>query len=323
MKKVILALMLVCAFSTVSMAETMKMNCNAVYGANNFHTKGALKYAELVNEYTAGTVVIEVHPGGSLGFKGAELLKAVKDATVPMSDILMGVVAGSDQVFSLSTLPLLVNSYDEAFAFYTASKPSYEKACKKWNQKMLYAAPWPRSGLYTQNAITTLADLNGLKVRTYDKNGAEFLKAAGASPQSMPWGEVYSALSTGLIDSVLTSSVSGVDGKFWEVLKHFTKVNYAYPLNMMTINMDYWNALNADQQKAMMKAAAEVEKMQWDASRAQVESQLKVLAENGMTISEMTPEVRAALAKIAVEMLTDFKATARKGSLKALEAAGK
>ena len=42
---------------------------------------------------------------------------------------------------------------------------------------------------------------------------------AGGSAVALPWGEVYSALQTGMVNAVVTSSASGKDGKFWEVLK--------------------------------------------------------------------------------------------------------
>ena len=55
---------------------------------------------------------------------------------------------------------------------------------------------------------------------------------------------VYSSLRTGMIDSVLTSAESTKNGKFWEVLGAFKPINYAFPLNMVTINNDYWKSLN-------------------------------------------------------------------------------
>ncbi|MBG0776193.1 MAG: TRAP transporter substrate-binding protein [Desulfovibrionaceae bacterium] len=324
MRKFLLTFVLVLALAApAAAAGVVKMDCNAIYPAGNFHTKGAAAFAELVKKYTDGSVDITVHPGGSLGFKGPELLKAVKDGTLPMSDILMGVVSGSDEIFGLSTLPLLVNSYAEAHKFYEAARPYYDKACAKWGQKMLYAAPWPRSGVYTKKPFEKLADIAGLKARTYDKNGAEFLKRCGASPQSLPWGEVYTALSTGLIDSVLTSATSGVDGKLWEVLGYFTKVNYSYPLNMLTINKDYWDALSPAQQKAVLQAAAETEAAQWKASEQNVMDSEKILAEKGMHISEVNPALQADLDKIASEMRADQKAHAGKDFNAALAAFGK
>ncbi len=309
-------------FAPQANAQSLKMNLNAIYPASNFHTQGAVEFGELVEEYTGGDIKITVHSGGSLGFKGEELLKAVNDASVPMSDILMGVVSGSEEIFGLSTYPRIVSSYEEARKFYEAALPYYQKACQRWNQKLLYAAPWPPSGLFTQNRVDSIEDIDGLKTRTYDKNGAKFLRKAGGSPQSMPWGEVYSALNTGLIDSVLTSATSGKDGKFWEVLDHFTNVNFAYPLNMVTINLDYWNSMSEDQQEAMLRAARETEKAQWEASRKSNRDSLEAIEENGIQITEVNEKFGKKLDKIAEEIFQEFKSEAGEETKKALKSIG-
>ncbi len=302
-----------CCMGTLHASKTIKLDLNAIYGPTNFHTQGAVEFGKLVEKYTNGTVKITVHPGGSLGFKGPELLKVVKDGQVPMSDILMGVVAGSEHVFGISSLPRLVHSYEESRKLYEECRPLYEKAAEKWNQKFLYAVPWPPSGLVTKKPIRSPKDIVGLKTRTYDKNGANFLKELGGAPVSLPWGEVYSSLRTGMIDSVLTSAVSAKDGKFWEVLSYFTKINYAYPLNMVTINLDYWKALSPDQQKAMLKAAEEIEKLQWENSRKSNEEALKVIQEHGIKVSEETPELAKAMDSAAKKIIMDFmkKASAK------------
>ncbi|WP_300671986.1 TRAP transporter substrate-binding protein [Desulfoluna sp.] len=297
---------------SAAMAEPIKLDLNAVYGATSFHTQGAMAFAKRVEAHSGGSVLITVHPGGSLGFKGPELLKVVKDGQIPMSDILMGVVAGSAHVFGISSLPRLVSTYDDARALYADAKPLYEKTARRWNQKFLYAAPWPPSGLVTKKAIVTRADIKGIKTRTYDKNGAEFLRAMGGMPLSMPWGEVYASLRTGMIDSVLTSSESAKNGKFWEVLSHFEPINYAYPLNMVTINLDYWNALSGAQQDAMMKAAAETELAQWQASQARSEEALKVIAAEGIVITPESAALTAELDAAASEIQKKFLKKAKK-----------
>ncbi|MFW5499939.1 MULTISPECIES: TRAP transporter substrate-binding protein [unclassified Maridesulfovibrio] len=320
LKRIITSLLMVLAFAISAQAADLKMDCNAIYGATNFHSQGAKLFADKVAEYTSGSVQITVHPGGSLGFKGPELLKTVKDGTLPMSDILMGVVSGSDQIFGVSSMPLLAKDYAEAKKLYEATKPYYDKACRRWNQKMLYAAPWPPSGLFTKEPLNTAADFEGLKTRTYDKNGAELLRAAGASPMSLPWGELYSALQTGLVDSVLTSAVSGKDGKFWENLKYFTKINYAFPLNMMVINQDYWDALNPKQQEAVLKAAAEVEAYQWEQSAKSNDDSLKILEEKGIVITEPSKEISDMLNRDAKLMLENTLKGAKKGFKAAIKA---
>ncbi len=297
-------ILIIAAVSASLMASVVKMDLNAKYGATNFHTKDAVKFAKLVKQYTHGTVIITVHAGSSL-VKGNPL-RAVKDGTVALTDMFIPFTSGGGKVFGISALPFIANSYSDAYRLYQISKPAYIKTFKKWNQKLLYAVTWPPSGLYTKKAITKISDFKGLKTRTYDKNSANFINMAGGSAVALAWGEVYSALRTGMVNSVVTSSASGKDGKFWEVLSHFTKINYAYPLQAVTINLDYWNSLSKAQQNAMLKAAKEMEKIGWQASKNEDKIALKTLAAHGMKISKATPALKKSLDKIANKMLKNY-----------------
>lgn len=87
-------------------ANVVKLNLNAKYGAENFHTIGATKYAQKVKEYTNGEVLITVHAGSSL-VKGNPL-KAVKDATVAMTDMFLPFTSGGGKIFGITALPLLL-----------------------------------------------------------------------------------------------------------------------------------------------------------------------------------------------------------------------
>jgi len=300
--------LIIASLAGALLAADVKMDLNAKYGATNFHTIGAQKYADLVKEYTKGSVDITIHAGSSL-VKGNPL-KAVKDGTVAMTDMFIPFTAGGGKVFGVSALPFIATSYEDAYKLYQVSKPAYEKTAKQWNQKLLYSVTWPASGFYSNKKMESLEDFKGAKTRTYDKNSADFVNGAGGNAVALPWGEVYSALRTGMVDSVITSSSSGKDGKFWEVLTDFTKINYAYPLQAVTINLDYWNSLTKAQQEAMLKAAAEIEKAQWEAVKLEDKDALDTMAQNGMKISEASDELKKQLDEIASKMLTEYLADA-------------
>ena len=51
-----------------------------------------------------------------------------------------------------------------------------------------------------------------------------------------PFSEVYPAMKAGLLDSMYTSSPSGVDAKAWEILKYFTPINIVGPVNVINVN---------------------------------------------------------------------------------------
>lgn len=296
--------LLVLSLAGVALAGNIKMDLNAKYGANNFHTKGAVKFSQLVKDYSKGTVNITVHPGSAL-IKGNPL-KAVKDGTVAMTDMFIPFTSGGGKVFGISALPFIANSYDDAFKLYQLAKPAYEKIAKKWNQKLLYSVTWPASGFYSKKDVNSISDFKGVKTRTYDKNSASFINKAGGSAVALPWGEVYSSLRTGMVDSVVTSSSSGKDGKFWEVLSNYTKINYAYPLQAVTINLDYWNSLDKNQKEAITKAATQIEKAQWKAVKLEEKNALEVLAKNGIKIKEASPELKKQLDVIANDLLKNY-----------------
>ena len=296
--------LLLAALASVALAGNIKMDLNAKYGANNFHTKGAVEFAELVKDYSKGSVNITVHAGSAL-IKGNPL-KAVKDGTVAMTDMFIPFTSGGGKVFGISALPFIANSYEDAYKLYQLAKPAYDKTAKKWNQKILYSVTWPASGFYSKKDVNSISDFKGVKTRTYDKNSAAFINKAGGNAVALPWGEVYSSLRTGMVDSVVTSSTSGKDGKFWEVLNNYTKINYAYPLQAVTINLDYWNSLTKDQKDAVLKASKQIEKSQWEAVKVEEKIALETLAKNGIKINEASSELKKELDVIANDLLSDY-----------------
>ncbi len=161
-------------------------NANSVWPPKNEHSVGLTEFAAKVKTATNGQLELMVQTGGALGYKGPELLKVVRDGLVPVSDMLISGVAGDEKVFQIVTLPFLVRNFDELHLLLNVSRPYFDKAAQKWNQKILYIAPWPGAGLWTKKKVTSLADMKGLKVRTYDKNGALVMEAVGATPWPSP-----------------------------------------------------------------------------------------------------------------------------------------
>ena len=114
------------------------------------------------------------------------------------------------------------------------ARPHFERVFAKHDQILLYASPWPPSGIWAKQPVDNIGALKNLKIRTYDRNGTITLKAAGAAAVKLSWADVVPQLGTGGIQAVLTSAEGGVNAKFWEHLDHFTEINYAMPLSMVT-----------------------------------------------------------------------------------------
>ncbi|MBP1724311.1 MAG: C4-dicarboxylate transporter, substrate-binding protein [Deltaproteobacteria bacterium] len=265
---------------------------------SNFATQGAMDFAKLVKEKTEGKLNIVVHPGGALGYKGPDMLRVVKDGLVPIGEMLLGYVAGSEPILDFSTMPFLVADHKEAKALGTLSRPAMEKVFTKWNQRMLYWHFWPGAGLYSKKPIGSIEDLKDLKIRTFNAESTEWVKAAGGKPMTMPWGDVYMALFTGAIDAVLTSTVSGVDGKFWEVTPYFANLGFTFGYSAVTVNQNSFNKQPDKIKTALTDAAREIEAKQEQRVVTVDQSSAAELAKHNIKISEISPAFRLQCAKL-------------------------
>jgi len=177
---------------------------------------------------------------------------------------------------------------------------------QKWNQKILYIAPWPGAGLWTKKEVKTLADLKGLKTRTYDKNGALVMEAVGATPLALPFSEVYTSLQTGVIDSVMTSSPTAVDAKFWEVLKYFEPLNITIATNMVTVNLKAFEKLPKAQQDALVKAGEEMEAAMWKGVKKWDADMVNISKKNGIKVVAPSKKLISDLEKITENIRAEW-----------------
>jgi len=287
--------------------EPVEWIANSVWPADNLQCVALQEFADRAKEETNGKVQITVKSGGALGYKGPELLKAVRDGLVPISSMVITQAAGDEKIFGVVSLPFLTRNYDEAKKLSEIARPYFDKACEeKWNQKILLMSPWPPAALWTQKKVDSVDDMQNLKVRTYDKNGALVVEATGGTPYPLPFSEVYSALATGTIDSVITSTVTAVDGKFWEVLKYHAPINITTTLELFTINLDEFNKLDKETQNTLLEIGKEIEAEMWDKVAKIDEEQKQICNENGITTVEPSEEFMDELASITKNIREDW-----------------
>ncbi len=283
------------------MAKT-KWDMHLNYPAGNFHSQGAQRFADRVKAATNGELTIVLHPGSALGFKGPELLRAVSEGQLAIAEVPTGMVEGDAPVVALTAQPFISTNAFEQRLLYQLAKPTYAKELKRFKQFTLYTSVWPFSGIYTQRPVASADDLKGLKMRVYDGTGLAFGKATGIAARKMPFSEVYPAMKAGLLDSMYTSSVSGVDAKAWEVLKYFTPINIVGPVNMVNVNLDAWNKLPKNIQETVLEIAAEMEDEMWNLAGDMDRKSRDKLKQNGMTVSPVSKSFRKELNAIGIQL---------------------
>ncbi len=303
------AALLSVSLTATAVAET-EWDLPLAWTDGNFHVENARTFAKVVSQVTGGEVVINIHPGGSLGFKGPEMLNAVGDGLVPIGEMLLNQQVGERKILGLETQPYIIEDLDELAIFHKHFRPAIERVAAAYNQKALYVVPWPRQYVYTKVEAAGVADLAGIKIRTYNDTTTEMFNRIGMTSVQLPWGEVVPSLAAGTIDAVTTSASSGVDGKFWEFLTHMYPTRHVWSSNMVSVNLDAWHALAEGQRAAIEAAARMLEPVFWQVSKAEDAAKSKILNERGVAMGEvpaaMLADMQAATEPMLAEALAEL-----------------
>lgn len=291
------------------------------YGATSLHAQTADAFIAEVAKATGGEIKITAHHGASLGYKSLDQFDAVSDGALQLASSSFVFWTGINPIFQLPSLPFLAPSLEDNRALYKVAAPYYAAALEKANQIFLFATPWPASGLWGKKPLNSLEALKGVHVRTYDVSSTTTMRDAGAIPVQLSWADTLPQLTTGSVDSVLTSADGGVSSQLWEHQSHFTAVNYAMPLQAVHMNKDIYDGLTEAQKKAVHEAAAKAEAFGWRLLENRVKDNYAKMRDNKMTIVEdLDASYLEALSKAGASSLDAWKTSFGPEAGKILEA---
>lgn len=277
-----LALLALPAFN--AQAQT-KLDISVPWGPNEFHSQNAARFAERIGKETSGQVLMTTHPGGTLGVKANESLRAVADGVVPLGEYALFQNASRGAVLAVETLPFLVNDYEQLKLMHKSFRPLWEAVLAKNNQKALYMVPWPNQFFFTKKPIAAIDDLKGVKMRSLDKLTTDWINRLGMTPVQMTNLEILQALGAGMIEGVPTSAGTAVAQKYWDFMKFGYITNHIWASNVMAVNLDAWKKLSPAHQSIIERVAREMEPQFWEASAADHQKKVAELRANGMTLA--------------------------------------
>jgi tripartite ATP-independent transporter DctP family solute receptor len=166
-----------------------------------------------------------------------------------------------------------------------------------------------RSFYTTKKPIKSLEDMKGLKIRVQQSDlWIAMMKAFGANPTPMPFGEVYSALQTGVVDGAENNWPSYESSRHFEVSKFYSLTEHSLTPEVLVISKIAYDRLSPDDQAALRAAAKEsVGKMRelWTAREKASEEKVRA---GGVEVSmiDKAPFI-AAMAPVYDEYVKDAK----------------
>ncbi len=282
-----------------------KWDMPMAYSGSNFHSVTGAEFAKCVTTGTGGDIEIVTHPSGSL-FPGAQIKRAIQTGQVPIGERLLSGHQNENALFGLDSVPFLATSFDDAEKLWQVARPSLEKLLASQNLTLLYSVPWPPQGLYFRDEVKSVADMDGVKFRSYNNATSRLAELTGMLPVTIEAAEISQAFATGVADAMVSSGSTGYDRKVWESLNYFYEVDAWLPRNYVMVNSDTW-ANVSDANKNVVQGCAGLAEYagNWRA-KEYTGFTLQGLRDGGMTVERANPTMTEELKQIGEVMTAEW-----------------
>ena len=270
-------------------------------------------FKEKVEELTGGSVVVDVQASGVLGSE---------------NDVLDAILGGSTSIDISRISAFALTSYGCNKSKLLSIPFTFENRAHFWNFANSELAPeflnepqelgLPVRGIFygeegfrhffTVKPVSGIADFKGLKLRVSNDpvmNG--MVEGLGANPTVVSFGELYSALQTGVVDGAEQPIANYKSNAFPEVANNLILDGHTLGAVQAVITDNAWNKLTENQQAAVMEAAADTQAFNADLSETaenKVLDELKSSGCNDVDVPDKTPW-QEACAKVISENTSD------------------
>ncbi len=252
------------------------------------------RVADIVaTEVAAANVDLDIRIFGSESlFKATEQYTPLSRGQLDMAVLPLSYAGGQRPEFNLTLMPGLVKNHDHAARMNDSPFMERIEAILADDDVMVLVHGYLAGGFAsTKGCITSPEHVNGMQMRAAGKAFEQMLAGAGASIASMASSEIYTAMQSGVLDAVNTSSSSFVSFRLYEQVDCYTPAgDYAlwFMYQPLLMNKSTFDGLNADQQAALMAAAEKAEAFYLEEAKKEDAASRQVFVDNGVTIGDMT-----------------------------------
>ncbi|WP_290697251.1 TRAP transporter substrate-binding protein [Amphritea sp.] len=240
-----------------------------------------------IADVTEGQIIGEIKPHTELGLQGYEIMRLVKNGVFDFAFGLPGYVVPESEIFEGADLSSLVQNIDVQKQVANAYFPTLERAfAEKYNAKLMMLYPFPSQMLWCDQKISNIEDLKGKRIRVFLTTLGDFVEGIGAIPVSVPFNDVPDALRKGIVDCVITGTMSAYTGELYKVASYGFTLRVGWGLAFGAMNMNKWNLLS-DKQKTLLQNEISVltEKM-WQETATEDAIALACLSDGPCSIGE-------------------------------------
>ena len=230
---------------------------------NNEVAPAMERFKQIVESATGGDVEVKVFGGGALGSEVETGKQAQIGKTVQSVLISSGATSSFYKNYQIVVTPFLFPNYKTAWTFFDSPWFASFMQGMKEESGLRYLGTFDDGGgfvAFTNNKrlIKTVEDIKGLRIRV-EENPAHItmMKSLGASATPLPWGEVQTALATGLADGQFNAPGVNDIFKLYDVTKFTTWSGHVYNSVTWVVSEAWFAQLPESHRKVIVGAARE------------------------------------------------------------------
>lgn len=273
---------------TAAEGKTYKFKLGHEAAETHIKFEVAEKFAQDLEKNSDGRMTVDIYPANQLG-KEADMAQQIESGTLDFAVLSNGTMSSLSESINGWFMPFLFNDLQSAAD--AASSASAQQMMKDLEVKNMVGYGVFFAGqrhILSSKPLETLADFKGLKIRIPGSPVFEsYYKAIHAGPASMPLPEVYTSLSTGVIDAVDTDLNAAVSQKFYEAANVLTMSGHIVFPEVVIGSKKAVDAMSEEDRKIVADTWASVIDWGVKESIATNDALLEELKSLGVTVNEL------------------------------------
>lgn len=249
--------------------------------------KAMVYMAERCKDISNGELTIEIYPSGQLGSE-QQCVELLQIGSLAITKVSAAVMESFTEDFKVLGLPYIFRSKEHSFKVLDGEIGDELLLSTEpfWIRGLCFYDAGSRSFYTIDKPVNHPDDLKGLKIRVMKSITAmEMVKAQGGSPTPISWGELYTALQSGVVDGAENNPPSFYTSHHYEVCKFYSLNEHTMVPDVLIISLKVWEKLS-DQEKSWLQQAADesvpVQRKLWAESEKE---SLEFVKEAGVTIT--------------------------------------
>ncbi len=290
--RTLISVLLLSIFPNMVVAEQFTARLSGHWSPKHQSAIHSQLFADEVTKRSNGRLKIDFYPSKQL-FGIREVLGAVTSGAVELGGVV-GVVSfpSINKNFNVASFPGLFSSYEQQRGFFQDSemgKKIWSDITRKSNSKLIMYNPvGPVMTFSSKRELTGVEAMKGLKARRLLKSEEPMWDVFEANRVSLPTGEVYTALQTGMIDTINSPPGSIEAYSWWEYLQYAQKPYQYFADAYIMANKTWFDSLPADLQKLVMDVGQEIGNRSTNTILDAGEATLKKFEERGGVITVLS-----------------------------------